>query len=188
SRWKRRLVYLLTIIAIGGTGFSGWWTLHEKRTHEARQTEILESLGKFIDEGQRLQTGLVASPATPVQEAVIADWMQRTANYLNGMGTSYVIRFMSNAGLENGQAVWTKATLIIGMLFACAWCVFTASRRKSRGSGRATQRRRGTAAKGLCQSSICPLVPCMVTLVGTVKSFNPTSGYGHGGGKDTPIG
>ena len=100
SRWKRRLVYLLTIIAIGGTGFSGWWTIHEKRTHDARQTEILESLGKFIDEGQRLQTGLVASPATPVQEAAIADWMQRTANYLNGMGTSYVIRFMSNAGLE----------------------------------------------------------------------------------------
>src|SRR5262249_32670029 len=26
--------------------------------------------------------------------------MQRTANYLNGMGTSYVIRLMSNAGLE----------------------------------------------------------------------------------------
>jgi hypothetical protein len=109
--WKRRLLALLTVIAIGGTGISGWWTLHERQVQEAQQTQTGETLGKFIDEGQDLANAILASPTAPVQTAKITDWMQRSENFLQTLGTSYVVRFKSDAGLEtslkpNGDMGW----------------------------------------------------------------------------------
>jgi hypothetical protein len=65
--WKKRLLVPLTAVAIGGTGFSGWWTLHERHAQEARQTETRETLGVFIDEGQRLENAIVSSPSAPLE-------------------------------------------------------------------------------------------------------------------------
>jgi hypothetical protein len=67
------------------------------------EAEILESLGKFIDEGQRLENNI--GPNRPVEKEKIAGWMQRTADFLRPLGYSYVVRFMSDAGLETALSV-----------------------------------------------------------------------------------
>jgi hypothetical protein len=103
--WKKQLLALLTVIAIGGTGFGGWWTLHERHIQEARQTEIRETLGKFIDEGQGLANAILTSPAVPLEKDKITDWTNRAANFLQTLGPSYVVRFMSNAGLESALSM-----------------------------------------------------------------------------------
>jgi hypothetical protein len=95
---------LTGIIAAVGAGIAAWpfvMAPHEKRVQEARQTEIRETLGKFIDEGQVLENAIVASPTAPVEKDKIADWIQRTANFLQTLGPSYVTRFTSSAGLES---------------------------------------------------------------------------------------
>ena len=102
---KKWLLVGLTLIAIGGTGFSGWWTLHESHVREARQNEIRETLGKFINEGQGLANAILRSPAAPLETGKIDDWANRAANFLQTLGPSYVVRFMSNAGLESALSM-----------------------------------------------------------------------------------
>jgi hypothetical protein len=96
-RWKKLAVLGLTIIAIGATGFTQWWTPHEKHVEEARRTAILEQLGNFIAEGQQLVN--LMSPTTPIPKEQAKAWEKRTVDFLQTVGTSYVSRFSSDAGL-----------------------------------------------------------------------------------------
>ena len=98
--YKRALIIVLTIIAVGATGVAQWWNLHMKEVEAARRTEILETIGKFIDEGQKLDDALKSSSAKSFQAKKITDWMQQTTDFLNPLGHSYVVRFLSDAGLE----------------------------------------------------------------------------------------
>jgi len=103
-RWQKVMIVTLTMIAIGATGFGQWWSLHVRKAEAARRTAITETLGSLIDEGQKLQNEIVSSPTEPLKKDKITDWMQRTANFLRTLGYSFVVRFMSDAGLETNLA------------------------------------------------------------------------------------
>lgn len=96
-RWKKVLVAVLTVVAVGATGISQWWTLHEKNIEQARLAEILEQLGRFIGEGENLAA--LVQRAEPLPEAQLNDWANRTEKFLKTIGDAYVIRFRSNVGL-----------------------------------------------------------------------------------------
>jgi hypothetical protein len=99
-RWKRVVVLVLTVIAIGATGFSQWWALYEKKIQEAKRTEILETLGGFIAEGQSFMNQIEFAPKEPVPIDKINAWAEKTEDFLMTLGLSYAARFSSGAGLE----------------------------------------------------------------------------------------
>jgi hypothetical protein len=120
-RWKKCFVAILTLIAVGGTGFSGWWTLHQKQVQEVRQTEIRDTLGNLMAEGLSLIAPGCADPAntTPPVEAVNA-WRDRVVAYLGGwLGRSYVQRlnnippgFTTNVHCDNGHYSGVVRTVV----------------------------------------------------------------------------
>jgi hypothetical protein len=100
-RWKKLVVIGLTAIAIGATGFTQWWTLHEKSVQETHRTEILEQLGTFIASGQALMAEISNKSDDPVPRERASDWAKKTEDFLQTLGNSYVVRFRSDAGLTS---------------------------------------------------------------------------------------
>jgi hypothetical protein len=105
-RWQKLGILGLTVVAIGATGFSQWWTLHEKRAQEAQRTATLEMFGSLIGDGEKLMNAITSNPDKPVPLFEINDWTQKSENYLGTLGNSYVARFRSPAGL--GSYSWNK--------------------------------------------------------------------------------
>jgi hypothetical protein len=99
-RWKKRLVFCLMVLAIGATAFTQWWTLHVKQRQDARRTEIVETLGSLIAEGQFIQYSIAATPNGPIPLDEMDNWLKKTQAFLSTLGQSYVARFGSGAGLE----------------------------------------------------------------------------------------
>jgi len=99
--WKNVVIVALTVIAIGATGFSQWWTLHEKGIQEAQKREILGKLGDFIAEGQNLMEYISANSDKPIPKDRALAWSKQTEDFLRTLGNSYVVRFDSTAGLTS---------------------------------------------------------------------------------------
>jgi hypothetical protein len=103
-RWQKITIVALTIIAVGATGFSQWWVLHEKGLQEAQRRETLEMLGSLIGQGQSLMNGIVAAPGKPLPLFGIQNWLTKSQTFLKTLGNSFVTRFNSPAGL--GSYTW----------------------------------------------------------------------------------
>ena len=60
-RWQKMTIVALTIIAIGATGFSRDWILHEKSVQEAQRTATLETFGSLIADGETLMNEIASN-------------------------------------------------------------------------------------------------------------------------------
>jgi len=103
--WKKFVITALTLVAIGATGFSQWWTLHQRKIEQDRRSQIEERLGEFIGEGEKWMAIVSSQPGSPVPENEINDWANRTESFLKKLGNSYVIRFRSTAGLNTSLSL-----------------------------------------------------------------------------------
>jgi hypothetical protein len=122
-RWKRLVVIPLTIVTIGAVSLNQWWDQHEKNAREARRTEILETLGTFIDSGESLMAEIAVKSDNPVPIFKVNDWTNRAEGFLGKLGKSYVVRFKSRAGImdvswsnvnaeQNNWLGWIRSRLI----------------------------------------------------------------------------
>ncbi len=99
TRWQKLLIVTFSVIAIGATGLSQWWIIHEKKAEAERRSEILEHLGSFIADGQTLMSVIYSAPTEAVPTKRVAAWETETTSFLSTLGNSYVVRFNSDAGL-----------------------------------------------------------------------------------------
>jgi hypothetical protein len=99
--WQKWLIVCLTVVAIGATGFTQWWALHQKTVEQAERTAILETLGNLIDEGNALIPKILNSSDKSVPVFEVNDWRDKSENFLKTLGKSYVIRFRSDAGINS---------------------------------------------------------------------------------------
>ena len=97
-RWQKGIIIVLTVVAIGGTGVSQWWTLHQRAQEQTERKITHDKLAKFIEEGEKLMN-LVTSENVPLPAEEVKGWSNRTEQFLGTLGTSYVTRFRSDAGL-----------------------------------------------------------------------------------------
>src|ERR1700733_16039185 len=99
-RWQKITIFILTIVAIGASGFSAWWSLHEKAAEASRRTAILERFGALIGDGQSIMNEINIDPNKLPQPPVPIDRATKWINYpiskTQSMCTSYVARLVSN--------------------------------------------------------------------------------------------
>jgi hypothetical protein len=99
ARWKKACLVVLTLIAIGGTGVSQWWTLHERAQEQTEREGIRNHLGELEGEGERLIKQCLDNSA-PLPEAAAHEWTDQVESFLSQkLGPSYVTRFRSDAGV-----------------------------------------------------------------------------------------
>jgi hypothetical protein len=104
-RWQKITIFILTIVAIGASGFSAWLSLHEKAAEASRRTAILERFGALIGDGQSIMNEINIDPNKLPQPPVPIDratkWINDARTYVQTLGPYYVARLDSNAGIQD---------------------------------------------------------------------------------------
>jgi len=98
-KWNKIIVAILTVVAIGATGASQWWTNTKSAEERAEKTAIREQLGEFENQGNRL-IAITLNNDLPLPQEDADKWGKEIQTFLaTKLGRSYVIRFYNDSGI-----------------------------------------------------------------------------------------